>query len=190
MLFGYYTQVLEIVIRHARKEGKYDRGILQLSGNIQVVSEEQVFFDHPSGNSTHLVTVRVDKGVPWSEISRKRDEALAREAPRQKDEKGAKRSLTGFWRSIHAVGGRHFILLAVESHEGDQGRRTVRITRPVTGENFRAWGEFELTDKYSRCSDEDAWQLWCRQYREAGRGPEDVKPGDEGDREWVWDGAK
>lgn len=67
MVFGYFQQLVESEMDRARKEGRFDEGILEIKGSrVFTISKPIVCYTDPqSGSSTLLHKVCVDRGVPW-----------------------------------------------------------------------------------------------------------------------------
>ena len=75
LLFELFTQLLDSVITSARKDGRYDEGIADLSGASVTVEEEEALLwrDPATGAETRSALVRVDRGVSWQKACEKLD---------------------------------------------------------------------------------------------------------------------
>ncbi|KAK9819870.1 hypothetical protein WJX72_003467 [[Myrmecia] bisecta] len=70
-IFDFYQALLEATIERARKDGKYDEGIVDIKGTSVTLREEpQVIHRDPSsGAPTLLFRVQVDRGISWDVAS-------------------------------------------------------------------------------------------------------------------------
>lgn len=68
-LFNWYLAHLDAVIANAKKEGRYDNGIVDIQAtSLELQGEPRpVFVDELSGGRTLLFKVRVDKGIGWEQ---------------------------------------------------------------------------------------------------------------------------
>ena len=66
LLFSYFASTLDAVVRRLKSEGKYDRGIVSLTGNeIQVLNREVVHHDATGGGTVERVEVKTIGGMSW-----------------------------------------------------------------------------------------------------------------------------
>ena len=80
LLFDLFAGTLKHVIESARRDGKYDEGIADLSGaSVSLEAPEKVLWRDPlTGATTRQALLRVDRGVSFNEM--RWAEAPAREA--------------------------------------------------------------------------------------------------------------
>ena len=93
LLFDLFASTLQSVIEAARRDGKYDEGIADLSGASVSLEEPegQLWRDPLTGATTRSAVLRVDRGVSFEEATLKLEEAggraLADEAKRAAERK-------------------------------------------------------------------------------------------------------
>ncbi|GFS36630.1 RING/FYVE/PHD zinc finger superfamily protein [Actinidia rufa] len=70
-LFELFVSILELLIQHARTEGHFDSGIVDMKANIIELqgTPKTVHVDHMSGASTVLCTFTMDRGITWESAS-------------------------------------------------------------------------------------------------------------------------
>ncbi|BDA46474.1 Protein strawberry notch homolog 1 [Coccomyxa sp. Obi] len=78
-IFDFYQAILEATIAQARREGRYDEGIVDVSGtSITLAEEPQVIRrDEVSRAATLLYKVLVDRGVSWAHACTMLSETVA-----------------------------------------------------------------------------------------------------------------
>lgn len=66
-LFDFYQSTLDDMLEHARRDGTFDEGILDLKAHsIQVDGEGQILYQDPiSKASTLMYAIKIDRGLPW-----------------------------------------------------------------------------------------------------------------------------
>ncbi|KAL3911209.1 MAG: hypothetical protein SGPRY_008783 [Prymnesium sp.] len=90
VLFEAFSERLGSVVWAARKDGRYDEGITDVSGSSVALEEEEVvvWTDPVSGAKTKTALVRVDRGVGFEEAKRKLAVACGEEQPVGGGERG------------------------------------------------------------------------------------------------------
>ncbi|KAA6420128.1 MAG: strawberry notch-1 [Trebouxia sp. A1-2] len=78
-IFDLYQAVLEASIQRARKEGKYDEGIVDLKGTAVTLAQPPQIIrrDESTGAPTLLFRVHVDRGISWDMAQNLLNAALA-----------------------------------------------------------------------------------------------------------------
>eukprot|EP00898_Chlorokybus_atmophyticus_P004114 jgi/Chlat1/4703/Chrsp3S00444 len=155
MLFSYFEQTFKLIIDAARKEGRFDAGIVDVrAASVELAGEPTVVHqdDMTTANTTHY-KLNVDRGYSWEEAS------VSYEGCK---EKGA----SGFWKSQTPLFGRTNVVFVSEVESGsDSGPRLVRVFRPNTGAAGRPMPFAELQEKYSKvASGEEAERMWKESY--------------------------
>jgi hypothetical protein len=76
-LFDAFTEQLEEIIWAARRDGKYDEGITDVTGSSVTLEQEEatLWTDPISRAQTRCALVQIDRGVSYKEALAKLDEA-------------------------------------------------------------------------------------------------------------------
>ncbi|CAA6668669.1 unnamed protein product [Spirodela intermedia] len=157
-LFEFFTNILDLLISNARKEGQFDFGIVDIKANVIELRgpPKTVHVDQMTGAPTMLFTFTVDRGMTWEFAKSLLDE-------RQKDEAGSANN--GFYESRREWMGRRHFVLAFERYY------VFKIFRPAVGEALREMPYSELKSKYRKVSSienahagwQDEYDISCRQ---------------------------
>ncbi|XP_028319438.1 protein strawberry notch homolog 1 [Gouania willdenowi] len=149
-LFQYFADTLSAVIQEAKKNGRYDMGILDLgSGDEKVKKVHCRKFLTPgytTSGHVELHTVSVERGMSWEEATH----AWA-------DQNGAD---DGFY-----VQARNNKKTSILVKEVNTKKRLFLVYRPNTGRQLKLETYADLKKKFKKVLSEDAKQLWTDQYK-------------------------
>uniref|UniRef100_A0A668W5K2 Protein strawberry notch homolog 1 n=1 Tax=Oreochromis aureus TaxID=47969 RepID=A0A668W5K2_OREAU len=149
-LFQYFSDTLAAVIQEAKKNGKYDMGILDLgSGDEKVKKVDCRKFLTPgytTSGHVELYTVSVERGMSWEEATH----AWA-------DQNGAD---DGFYVQM-----RNNKKTAILVKEVNTKKRLFLVYRPNTGRQVKLETYTDLKKKFKKVLSEDAKQHWTDQYK-------------------------
>ncbi|KAG2496515.1 hypothetical protein HYH03_005339 [Edaphochlamys debaryana] len=174
VMFSYFFNIMESLIKQARTAGTYEEGILNLASSRVAVQEETVIHTDPhSGAATSYLEVDVDDGLSWDDAEQALEAALAdmraENAPPQAMAK------VGFYiqkRQANVGGTGHpLVLLATAMRKtvlSSSRRLEYRIQRPQQLKGY-VFTEFELEDKYVKVDKEVGkkhWTFWHEYLRE------------------------
>ncbi|XP_029633048.1 protein strawberry notch homolog 1 isoform X1 [Octopus sinensis] len=149
LIFNYFIQCLDITIQNAKREGKYNEGLLDITASsVEMVGEpKEVFKDLTKGNTvTKLVVLNVDRGMKY-------EQALSM----YENHKGK----AGFYLSKGQPFGRKLCLLALSK---DNSKNIFKVVRPNTGVSAFEMEKSDLHAKYSKISLIDAEKAWQEQH--------------------------
>ncbi|KAL8572547.1 hypothetical protein ACOMHN_040451 [Nucella lapillus] len=152
LMFSYFTECLEVLVQNAKREGRYDEGLQDITAaSIQMVGEpREVFQDLLKGHgTTRLVELEVDRGMDW-------DHAVTR-YENYKDTS----TMTGFYISKREMfGSKMFILVTPK----DNSSHVFHVARPSTGVSGMEQEQTDLLNKYRTVSIDDAKKGWNKRY--------------------------
>jgi len=151
LLFSYFCECLNAAVETAKREGRYNEGVTDVSGSsITLVGDPRpVFADFQKGlMETKHVTVNVDRGIDWDS------------AVKLFQENGSNK-FDGFYCSKREQKGRRLYLLAIRK---ETSTHLFNITRPNTGRSPYEEEKADLLNKYNKISLEDAEAGWKVQY--------------------------
>ncbi|KAK7104354.1 uncharacterized protein [Littorina saxatilis] len=152
LLFSYFTECLDVIIQNAKKEGRYDEGLQDISAaSIQMIGEpKEVFTDLLRGHgTTKLVELEVDRGLDW-EHAMTRYENYKDASP-----------MTGFYKSKREMfGSKMFILVTPK----ENSTHLLHVARPSTGVSGFEQEQSDLLHKYKPIAIDDAKKGWTQSY--------------------------
>nr|KAG5712361.1 hypothetical protein BaRGS_023940 [Batillaria attramentaria] len=152
MIFSYFTECMEVIVQNAKREGRYDEGLLDITAaSIKMVGQpREVFRNLQRGHgTTNLVELLVDRGMDW-------DHALTRY-----ENYKAGSSMTGFYVSKRDMFGRKMYILVTPKESSPY---LFRVARPSTGVSGFDQEKTDLLHKYTPISIEKAKEGWVRGY--------------------------
>ncbi|XP_074474635.1 protein strawberry notch homolog 1 isoform X2 [Sebastes fasciatus] len=153
-LFQYFSDTLAAVIQEAKKNGRYDMGILDLgSGDEKVKKLDCRKFLTPgytTAGHVELYTVGVERGMSWEEATH----AWA-------DQSGAD---DGFY-----VQTRNNKKTAILVKEVNAKKRLFLVYRPNTGRQVKLETYTDIKKKFKKVLSEDAKQHWIDQYKSSAQ---------------------
>uniref|UniRef100_A0A8D3BPU8 Protein strawberry notch homolog 1 n=1 Tax=Scophthalmus maximus TaxID=52904 RepID=A0A8D3BPU8_SCOMX len=153
-LFQYFSDTLAAVIQEAKKNGRYDMGILDLgSGDEKVKKVDCRKFLTPgytTSGHVELFTVSVERGMSWEEATH----AWA-------DQSGAD---DGFY-----VQTRNNKKTAILVKEVNSKKRLFLVYRPNTGRQLKLEAYADIKKKFKKVLSEDAKQHWTDQYKSSAQ---------------------
>uniref|UniRef100_A0A8B9GKQ2 Protein strawberry notch homolog 1 n=1 Tax=Amazona collaria TaxID=241587 RepID=A0A8B9GKQ2_9PSIT len=145
-LFQYFSDTLSAVIQNAKKNGRYDMGILDLGSGDEKVRKADVKKFLTPGYSTsghvELYTISVERGMSWDEATKIWAEQTGPD--------------DGFYLSLQV---RFFCLLEVNPK-----KKLFLVYRPNTGKQLKLETCADLKKKYKKVPSEDALPHWLEQY--------------------------
>ncbi|XP_076019895.1 protein strawberry notch homolog 1 [Genypterus blacodes] len=149
-LFQYFADTLTAVIQEAKKNGRYDMGILDLgSGDEKVKKVDCRKFLTPgytTSGHVELHTVSVERGMSWEEATH----AWA-------EQNGAD---DGFYVQM-----RNNKKTAILVKEVNAKKRLFLVYRPNTGRQLKLEPYADIKKKFKKVLSEDAKQHWSEQYK-------------------------
>ena len=152
VIFSFFTATLDRVIAQAKREGRYDTGIVDVVGQEKATQLEQNSFKvkHATGTTTTQVTkFLITKGMSF-------DEAVDMS-------KKLQHNTEGFWVSRRK--GLNLALLVIAIPDAGHYRMwKYLVYRPNTGKVFSTMLYEDLREKYQKVRPEVAQRLWDRQY--------------------------
>jgi len=152
VVFSYFSATLDRVIAQAKKEGRYDTGIVDVVGQEKATRVEQNSFEvkHATGVTTTKVTkFLIARGMSFDEAVNKSEDL--------------KHKTEGFWLSLR--GGRKLAMLVVAIPDAGPYRYwKYLIYRPNTGKVFSTMRYEDLRQKYRKVTSEVARRFWDEQY--------------------------
>ncbi|XP_077164291.1 protein strawberry notch homolog 1 isoform X1 [Paroedura picta] len=150
-LFQYFSDTLNAVIQNAKKNGRYDMGILDLgSGDEKVRKADAKKFLTPGYSTSghvELYTISVERGMSWEEATKLWAEQTGPE--------------DGFYLSLQIRNNKKTAILAKEVNPK---KKLFLIYRPNTGKQLKLETYAEIKKKYKKVPSEDAWPHWLEQY--------------------------
>lgn len=153
-LFQYFSDTLAAVIQEAKKNGRYDMGILDLgSGDEKVKKVDCRKFLTPgytTSGHVELYTVGVERGMSWEEATH----AWA-------DQNGAD---DGFYVQM-----RNNKRTAILVKEVNAKKRLFLVYRPNTGRQLKLETYADIKKKFKKVLSEDAKQHWMDQYKSSAK---------------------
>jgi len=173
-LFEYFMSVLEVTVRTAKNEGKYDEGITLLKGqSIKFDQDSPRVIEATSAladiESSKLMYYRMtqDRGVSFEAAKEICDEALEAEktavVATGDQRRIARQKITGFWVSRNKIFGQYNLLLAVKTTTASAFvSAKTRIWRPGVGRLEMI--TTKLFDIYEMVPEERMAPLWDAEY--------------------------
>eukprot|EP01041_Mallomonas_annulata_P007017 gene7017-14279_t len=142
MLFSVYVDMVEQIIRAAKREGTYDLGVMELTGSkvFQETPSKVVYSDKDTNTPTLHYEIRVDRGL------------------RRHKRRGVK---VGYYKTKYGFQGKHFVLLAMEKpllHQSAPLSSSVMCFRPQTGKHEMA--RQSLSERYKAITSNEAQNMW------------------------------
>uniref|UniRef100_A0A4W5R4A2 Protein strawberry notch homolog 1 n=1 Tax=Hucho hucho TaxID=62062 RepID=A0A4W5R4A2_9TELE len=149
-LFQYFSDTLAAVIQNAKKNGRYDMGILDLgSGDEKVKKMEAKKFLTPGYSTSghvELYTVSVERGMSWEDATH----AWAEQSGPD----------DGFYVQI-----RNNKKTAILVKEVNSKKRLFLVYRPNTGKQLKLEAYADIKKKCKKVLSDDAKQHWIDQYQ-------------------------
>uniref|UniRef100_A0A8C5UFG3 Protein strawberry notch homolog 1 n=1 Tax=Malurus cyaneus samueli TaxID=2593467 RepID=A0A8C5UFG3_9PASS len=150
-LFQYFSDTLNAVIQNAKKNGRYDMGILDLGSGDEKVRKADVKKFLTPGYSTsghvELYTISVERGMSWDEATKIWAEQTGPD--------------DGFYLSLQIRNNKKTAILVKEVNPK---KRLFLIYRPNTGKQLKLETCADLKKKYKKVPSEDALPHWLEQY--------------------------
>uniref|UniRef100_A0A3P8XCL0 Protein strawberry notch homolog 1 n=1 Tax=Esox lucius TaxID=8010 RepID=A0A3P8XCL0_ESOLU len=149
-LFQYFSDTLAAVIQNAKKNGRYDMGILDLgSGDEKVKKIDAKKFLTPGYSTSghvELYTVSVERGMSWEEATH----AWAEQSGPD----------DGFYVQM-----RNNKKTAILVQEVNSKKRLFLVYRPNTGKQLKLEAYADIKKKCKKVLSDDAKQHWIDQYK-------------------------
>uniref|UniRef100_A0A8C5B4X0 Protein strawberry notch homolog 1 n=1 Tax=Gadus morhua TaxID=8049 RepID=A0A8C5B4X0_GADMO len=153
-LFQYFADTLAAVIQEAKRNGRFDMGILDLgSGDEKVQKVECKKFLTPgytTSGHVELYTVSVERGMSWEEATH----AWA-------DQSGAD---DGFYVQV-----RNNRKTAILVKELNPKKRLFLVYRPNTGKQLKLETYVDIKKRFKKVLSEDAKQHWIDQFKSSAK---------------------
>ncbi|OQV20491.1 Protein strawberry notch-like protein 1 [Hypsibius exemplaris] len=163
-IFQMFTLTMESLVDIAKREGRFEMGILELGfGSAEVVIDKKLTFEGKTPwtkAQTFLYTLAVERGLNWED---------AKEILNEYDDKSS-----GFYLSNHVMAGKHTVSLAVrKSGQRDANipahRQLFCIYRPNSGMQLRHDTFEEVKRKGKLVTPEKAAKVWKDMYDNMSR---------------------
>uniref|UniRef100_A0A8C4WHB8 Protein strawberry notch homolog 1 n=2 Tax=Gopherus evgoodei TaxID=1825980 RepID=A0A8C4WHB8_9SAUR len=150
-LFQYFSDTLNAVIQNAKKNGRYDMGILDLgSGDEKVRKADTKKFLTPGYSTSghvELYTISVERGMSWEEATKIWAEQTGPD--------------DGFYLSSQIRNNKKTAILVKEVNPK---KKLFLVYRPNTGKQLKLETYADLKKKYKKVPSEDALPHWLEQY--------------------------
>ncbi|XP_030075420.1 protein strawberry notch homolog 1 isoform X2 [Microcaecilia unicolor] len=150
-LFQYFSDSLTAVIQNAKKNGRYDMGILDLGSGDEKVRKADVKKFLTPGYSTsghvELYTISVERGLSWDDATKMWAEQTGPD--------------DGFYLSLQIRNNKKTAILVKEVNPK---KRLFLVHRPNTGKQLKLETLADLKKKYKKVLSEDALPHWMEQY--------------------------
>lgn len=150
-LFQYFSDTLNAVIQNAKKNGRYDMGILDLGSGDEKVRKADVKKFLTPGYSTsghvELYTISVERGMSWEDATKI-----------WADQTGPD---DGFYLSLQIRNNKKTTILAKEVNSK---KKLFLIYRPNTGKQLKLETYTDLKKRYKKVPSEDVRPHWTEQY--------------------------
>ncbi|XP_053555749.1 protein strawberry notch homolog 1 [Bombina bombina] len=150
-LFQYFADTLTAVIQNAKKNGRYDMGILDLGSGDEKVKKTEVKKFLTPGYSTsghvELYTISVERGMSWDDATKIWAEQTVPE--------------DGFYLSLQIRNNKKTAILVKEINPK---KKLFLVYRPNTGKQLKLETLADLKKKYKKVTSEDALPHWKEQY--------------------------
>ncbi|EDO43449.1 predicted protein [Nematostella vectensis] len=150
LIFSYFSECLNATIETAKREGKYNEGVTDLTASsITMVGPPCPVFTEVKGiMPTQHVTLSVDRGIEWP-------------AAMKRYENSAQGKHDGFYWSKREQRYQRFYLLAIQK---ENSTHLFNIIRPNTGQSPFEEEKTDLLHKYTKISPDEAEKGWKMQY--------------------------
>ncbi|XP_048257118.1 protein strawberry notch homolog 1-like [Haliotis rufescens] len=153
-LFKYFTDTLTAIILEAKRNGRWDMGILDLgSGGEKVHKVETLtFLGNTATNTakTELTTVSVERGMAWNQAIE-----LWRKCAGSEE---------GFYLAYQERNMKRTSILIVHQGKNKKKERLYNVYRPNTGLQLRCETLEEIRKKYKKVLPDEAQNWWDDQY--------------------------
>ncbi|XP_053328196.1 protein strawberry notch homolog 1 isoform X2 [Spea bombifrons] len=150
-LFQYFADTLNAVIQNAKKNGRYDMGILDLGSGDEKVRKTDVKKFLTPGYSTsghvELYTISVERGMSWEDATKIWAEQTGTD--------------DGFYLSLQIRNNKKTSILVKEVNSK---KRLFLVYRPNTGKQLKLETLSDLRKKYKKVTSDDAFAHWKEQY--------------------------
>ncbi|XP_027709381.1 protein strawberry notch homolog 1 [Vombatus ursinus] len=150
-LFQYFSDTLNAVIQNAKKNGRYDMGILDLgSGDEKVRKTDAKKFLTPGYSTSghvELYTISVERGMSWEEATKIWAEQTGPD--------------DGFYLSLQIRNNKKTAILVKEVNPK---KKLFLVYRPNTGKQLKLETLADLKKKYKKVASDDALVHWLDQY--------------------------
>ncbi|XP_067910625.1 protein strawberry notch homolog 1 isoform X2 [Heterodontus francisci] len=151
-LFQYFSDTLSAVIQNAKKNGRYDMGILDLgSGDEKVKKLEARKFLTPGysvSGHVEIYTISVERGMSWEEATKIWAEQMGTD--------------DGFYLSMQIRNNKKTAILVKEVNSK---KRLFMMYRPNTGKQLKLENYIDLKKKYKKVTSGEAESHWVEQYK-------------------------
>ncbi|ELW65486.1 Protein strawberry notch like protein 1 [Tupaia chinensis] len=150
-LFQYFADTLTAVVQNAKKNGRYDMGILDLGSGDEKVRKSDVKKFLTPGYSTsghvELYTISVERGMSWEEATKIWAELTGPD--------------DGFYLSLQIRNNKKTAILVKEVNPK---KKLFLVYRPNTGKQLKLEIYADLKKKYKKVVSDDALVHWLEQY--------------------------
>ncbi|KPM11668.1 strawberry notch-like protein [Sarcoptes scabiei] len=165
-LFRYFNDTMETLIKQAKRSGRYDSGIIDLSsevGNVENLNQENFLMNASNGAiKIQLHTVLIDRGLTWE-----RAENMYKQAIEQDD---YFRAEIGFYVSNSTFQIRKTIFLAIPENPNKNKdiKQIFRIYKPSLGLQVKYETKSSLKERGTKLDNlEQAAALWREHFEKS-----------------------
>ncbi|KAI6213229.1 hypothetical protein M3Y94_00125800 [Aphelenchoides besseyi] len=156
-LFSYFTDIINELVRRAKKGGIFDKGIMDLGGESdQAKKIEHRVFRGNCNNANFVVEMHkigAERGVKWEQA---KEQYEAQDDP-----------VCGFYMSKPHVDRQRTIILVVSN--GKNVIRHLCIIRPNTGRSPKYESQEDIERRFVRITVTEAEPIWIKQYQDFGK---------------------
>ncbi|CAG2101520.1 unnamed protein product, partial [Medioppia subpectinata] len=157
-LFKYFSDTMEAVIKDAKRSGRYDSGIIDLSsdvGNVQRVNDTDYYLKSSSGAiKIQLHNVSIDRGMSWDQALTSYKNSCLEYANDKQD--------FGFY--ISSANKNEVFLAIPDSRDRNQFKKIFRIYKPNSGLLPKCETLSALKEKGKKAKAEDIETVWKERY--------------------------
>ncbi|ESO98738.1 hypothetical protein LOTGIDRAFT_231151 [Lottia gigantea] len=155
LIFNYFTEAMKVIIKNAKKEGRYNEGMLDITAtSIQLIGKPTEIFSNLSRGhgTTQSALLKVDRGMSWEAALKKQEHSGGS---------------GNFYVSKRDMWGRKMYILATKK---DNSSHLYTICRPNTGVSAFDEEKSDLLRKYSQIDVAAAEKGWKDMYQSSGDG--------------------
>eukprot|EP01088_Endostelium_zonatum_P003621 TRINITY_DN1480_c0_g3_i1.p1 TRINITY_DN1480_c0_g3~~TRINITY_DN1480_c0_g3_i1.p1 ORF type:complete len:2352 (-),score=735.05 TRINITY_DN1480_c0_g3_i1:187-7242(-) len=150
-LFGRFSELYELRIKEARKEGTFDEGVYDIEGELQ--HDPVTVYTDPKNvkRTTKKYVFSCDRGISWE----KAKEILEKTVADSTANRAGRQPQHGWY--VNKVSGQ--IVLGLHLSSG-----AFHVAKPNIGHDRTPKGYFEFTRNYRRVNEKEAEEMWQDKY--------------------------
>jgi hypothetical protein len=166
-IFHFFSDILAAVILEAKRNGKWDLGILDLgSNNENAFKKETKYYVLDEINRVELDTVLVERGLTWDKaLDIFKENNLENNNNDLVNKKNTSSTPSGFYISNQVKNGHRLAVLAISAQGLNEKTKSFLIYRPNSGLQSRQETPESLLKKYKYVSSrEEVRSYWVEHY--------------------------